>query len=335
MSCTFDNQSAALVSFRTINHHNVVLGFTNPEHYKADNSPIFGVCVGRVANRIYGGSIRIDDKSFPLEINDKDNNATLHGGVKGWDKFEWTGPEVLKDGSAPHRTSYVYKHVSEHLDQGFPGKVLAQVKYTPYTDNDKSIVEIEFEATLAEDSPVDETVVSLTNHSYFNVAGDDATNCDGTELQICTDKYLVHDPKTQVPTGQIGDLPTVPADRSFFKVGESGPILDHCFIVDPLTLDNGKIDTSRDELALLVHMRHPKTNLNVQVFSTEPAFQVYTGDGTSVPQLSGEKRPFGPRSGIAVEPARPTNAANTDEWRPWVTLRKGQKYGSKTMYVAW
>lgn len=335
MSCTFDNQSAALVSFRTQKHQNVVLGFTNPAHYKDSNSPYFGVCVGRVANRIYGGSIVADGQSYPLEINDKENNATLHGGVKGWDKSAWTGPDMVETGHPIKRTSYIYKHVSEHLDQGFPGKVHAQVKYTPYTHNEKSYVEIEFEAYLDESSPVNETVISLTNHSYFNVAGEDSEDCDGTEIMICTEKCLEHDPQTHIPTGQLSDSPAVPEGRGFFKLDKNGPSLDHCFVVDPLTLDNGKIDTRGHELSLMVHMKHPKTQANLQVYSTEPVFQVYTGDGTNVPRLDGEIRAFGPRSGIAVEPARPTNAANYNTWNPWVYLHKGEKYGSKTVYVSW
>jgi aldose 1-epimerase len=85
-----------------------------------------------------------------------------------------------------------------------------------------------------------------------------------------------------------------------------------------------------------VHLYHPKTKVHVEVLTTEPVFQIYTADHFAVPVLEGEKRPFNSRSGVACEPARPTNAAGArTEWRPWVTLKKGDVYGSKTVWVNW
>lgn len=181
---------------------------------------------------------------------------------------------------------------------------------------------------------MNETVLNLTNHNFFNLS-EDGVSSAGTQLKIFSNQYIVHDEATLVPTGNVSDHPDVPSDGSVVTLGEKLPFIDHAFFVQPAAefkgLDTRKYRTPQP----LVHMYNPETKINVLVSSTEPVFQVYTGDFMDIPQLPGETRTWKPRCSVAVEPGRPTNAANTPQWRPWVTLKKGDKYGSKTVYVNW
>lgn len=249
----------------------------------------------------------------------------------------WKGPFTEKvDG----KQKTTFTHYSPHLDQGFPGSVNAKVMYTSYTRVDESdsiekvYLEIEYEATIAEDSPVDETVVNLTNHNFFNLTKDQLSIA-GTKLKIFSNQTIIHDETTLVPTGEIANHPEVPTDLSFITLGEKSPSIDHAFFVQPEVEFQGLDTRKYREPQPLVHMFHPDTKINVLVSSTEPTFQVYTSDFMNIPQLPGESRDWKPRCSVAVEPARPTNAANTPQWRNWVTLKKGDMYGSKTVYVNW
>jgi aldose 1-epimerase len=330
MTSSFHPRSAGIDSFKTVDGQELALKFDNLENYNGPHASFLGASIGRIANRIYGGKITVQGKDYPLERNDKVQSATLHGGFSGWDKYDWQGPVVEKKQG---KTITTFTLVSPHLDQGFPGKVNAKTIYTSYVENGKAYLEIDYEAELAQDSPVEETVVSLTNHNYFNVANN-VTTYDGARIKIYSNKYIVHDENTQAPTGEIDDFPAVPKDLSFFTLDKVGPFIDHAFVVQPQQ-EFVALDTRHRKPQIHVHLYHPKTNINLQVLSTEPVFQVYTGDGMNIPKLEGESRAFPGRCGVAVEPARPTNAANADNWRPWVTLKKGDKYGSKIVYVNW
>lgn len=336
MSVSFHPYSAAISSFKTHKGHELVLGFENPENYYTQHNAFLGACVGRVANRIYGSNVEVQGQNYPLKPNDGDN-ITLHGGPKGWAKVDWEGPftQTLDDGK---KTQTVFKHLSPHLDQGFPGEVQAQVTYTSYTIQEdgaeKFMLEVEFEAELTDNSPVDETVISLTNHSHFNVS-DNPDSIDGTRFKVFTNKALVKQDGVGEPTGEVESYPDIPEDKSFFTMSSKGPQFDHNFVaVDDLNKGQ-KIDTRQDELKPLVHMYHPNTDINVKVLSTDPVFQIYSCDGMNIPKLSGEPHGHGDRAGIACEPARPTNAASRPEWKKWATLKKGETYGSKIVFSNW
>lgn len=135
-----------------------------------------------------------------------------------------------------------------------------------------------------------------------------------------------------IPTGAIEDFPGVEADKAF-TLGLTEPDIDHCFV---LNADDPKcaLDTRQSPLHRLVAMYHPDTKLHLDVFSTEPAFQFYTGKFIDV--AATEHTPArGKRSGICIEPSRYINAINVPEWRDQMLLRKGDKWGSKTTYKVW
>lgn len=195
-------------------------------------------------------------------------------------------------------------------------------------------MDIEYEVELTEDSPVFETIVSVTNHNYFNIS-DNVESLVGTKLKVFSNKVIERNKITDVPTGNIYDYATVTDDLSFITFDDKFPVLDHGFMVQASTTDEPILDTRSRDSSSLVHLYHPSTKANVKIYSTEPVFQIYTGDGIDLPKLPGEPNAFPPRCGIAVEPARPTNAQAFDKWRPWVALKKGQKWGSSTTYVSW
>lgn len=329
---TFTNFAAGLVSLKAPNGVQLNMKFDNPENYKYDENPFFGASVGRIANRIFGGKINIQGKEYPLEINEGDGTS-LHGGPVGWGKKDWKGPfEEEHNG----RKSTVFTITSEHLDQGFPGKVDAKLFYTPYTvTNDEGIdeffLEIEFECRLADDSPIDETVVHMTNHAYTCVTGNDTVN--GTRMKIFSNKWLEKGEDNTI-TGNVTTSDIVPEDLSFFTLTNEGPQIDHNFVARDLEQFDG-LDTRHFKPQPLVHYYYPGNNVNLQIFSTEPSFQVYSGDFVDVPHYQGESRGFGKRCGIAVEPGRPVNAPVEEKWKPWVTLKKGGVYGSKIIYCSW
>jgi aldose 1-epimerase len=333
MTSSFTNRSASITSFKTVNGQELALKFDNVANYASKHNQFLGSSIGRVANRIYGGGFEAAGKFWELPCNDNKGElkVTLHGGHQGWDKRDWEGP--FEETRADGKKSVVYKIHSAHLDQGFPGTIDARAIYTPYIEGEKAYLEIEYEAELTDDTPVDETVVSLTNHNFFNLTGD-FDSYDGTQIKIFSTRSIHHDPKTTECTGTFVTDSIVPTDQSFFTLTKEAPFIDKAYETYDVN-DFKQLDTRFRDPQPVVHMFHPRSKVHLQILTTEPVFQVYTGDGMKVPVLEGETVGHPGRSGVAVEPARPTNAANHPHWRQWVNLKKGDKWGSKTVYVNW
>jgi aldose 1-epimerase len=165
--------------------------------------------------------------------------------------------------------------------------------------------------------------------SYFNLSN--SSSIEGTEVTLSTAWHQVVD-DTSIPTGEIALYPGVNA-QEMFTLGSKEPDVDHCFIMnkDPSSVP---IDTRSLSLQLLATFYHPTSKVHLEVHSTEPSFQFYTGKYIDVPQV-GDLPSRGPRSGFAVEPSRYINAVNHDEWRSMVVLKRGQRYGSRIVYRAW
>jgi aldose 1-epimerase len=165
--------------------------------------------------------------------------------------------------------------------------------------------------------------------SYFNLGG--GPTVEGTEVTLYTSKHLPVD-ATNIPLGTIEDFPGIQAGKPFV-LGATEPDIDHCFVVD----ENDKdipLDTRTRSLKPLISTYHPDTKIHLDVYSTEPAFQFYTGKHIKVPAT--EDTPArGSRAGFCVEPSRFVNAINVPEWRGQVLLKKGQIWGAKTVHKAW
>lgn len=334
--CTFLRLGAIIQSIK-VNDTNIVLGFPNEQDYAQHNSPHFGETIGRVANRIRGARLNdVNGKSYALIANDGPN--TLHGGIRGWGKRMWTGPMLISDREVPgvanlqDSETVVFSWISEDGEQGFPGKVEAQVTYTTgiqIDENGKKIVilGIEYEAELVDGA--EETPINMTNHSYFNLSGD--ATVDGTVVKLSTNAQLPNDEQS-IPTGPPVPYPDLDTTKPF-TLTATEPKIDRCFtkVTDPASVP---IDTRDQPLTLDLTASHPKTGIHLEVWSTEPSYQFYTGDFTNVPAVDGVSAK-GPRSAFCCEPGRWINAVNVPEWKSMVMVKKGEKFGSRIVYKAW
>lgn len=317
---------------------NIVQGFPTQELYVSHNGPFFGETIGRVANRIAGAKLNSlnGGQTYSLAANNGPNN--LHGGVVGWGKRVWNGPTPVGVRSIPGvdnldgGESVKFTLVSEDGDEGFPGTVEATVVYTVGTQKQDGkevvVLGIEYEAELV--GGADETVINMTNHSYFNLTG--GASIEGTQVTLATNSYLPVD-DGGIPTGGPAIFSKVPEGGKSFTLGAVEPDIDDCFVVDKAA-GSVPIDTRPSPLTKLVTASHPETKIHLEVLSTEPAFQFYTGKYIEVPAVAGLPA-RNARSGFCVEPSRYVNAANVDEWKSQMLLKKGEKYGCRIVYRAW
>jgi aldose 1-epimerase len=330
----------ATIQTFVVNNINIVQGFDTQDQYVSHNAPYFGETIGRVANRLKGAQLASINggKSYPLAANDRGNS--LHGGIKGWGKRVWDGPKPVGTRSIPGvdglegGESVEFTLTSEDGDEGYPGTVLAKVIYTTGTQSlngkNVTVLGIEYEATLTEGA--EETAINLTNHSYFNPAGaPDAKTYAGTTVKLATNKHLPVD-DSAIPTGSVEPFPGLDTSKEF-TMTENGPDVDHCFVTidDPSSVP---IDTRNEPLRNNLTAYHSGTGVHLEVLSTEPSFQFYTGIGINVPAV-GNVPARGPRSGFCCEPGRWVNAANVDGWKNQCIVKKGQTYGSRVVYKGW
>lgn len=169
----------------------------------------------------------------------------------------------------------------------------------------------------------------LTRFRYFNISG--AHTLTGTEVELSTNLYLPVD-EGGIPTGGLKAYKGIEPSKTFI-LGPEEPDVDDCFVLDkPAT--SIPIDTRVGPIQKLVTAYHHDTDIHLEVWSTEPAFQFYTGKYIDVPAV--EDMPArGPRTGFCVEPSRYVNAPNVEEWKGQVLLKKGAVYGSRTVYRVW
>lgn len=276
----------------------VLLGYDTVQAYEAWPN-YFGVTVGRYANRIAGGRFTLDGQTYQLPLNDKTNS--LHGGAKGFDKRNW---QVVAVTSGPV-ASVVLRHVSADGEEGYPGTLNTTVTYAL---DDRGSLTISFEATT--DKP---TVVNLTNHALFNLAGDGAPlGAMGHRLTIPASRYTPVDARL-IPTGELRPVAGTVFDfRQPRRLGDGlraatdqqilfGRGYDHNFAIDKgLTVQPG----------LVARLEDPASGRVLDVLSTEPGVQLYTGnflDGT-VPGKSGRLYRMG--DGIALEPQKFPDSPN-------------------------
>jgi len=318
----------AIIQKFNVNGKNIVQGFSTAELYKQYNGPYFGETIGRIANRVSGAKINnLNGKSYPLAANNAPNS--LHGGIVGLGKREFEGPtSVQRNG----KDATLFKYLSPDGEEGYPGTVEFRVWYVQEKVESggaqQEVLHIEYEAELVGDE-VEETAINLTNHSYFNLSG--APTIGGTEATLETNKFLVVD-ENLIPQGPVQEFPGITAKKPF-TLGEKEPAVDHCFVVDSNASDI-PLDTRSGPLHKLASFYHPESKIHLEVHSTEPCFQFYTGTHIDVPAVEGEPA-RGARAGFCVEPSRYVNAINVPEQRSQMLLKKGQKYGATIVYKGW
>ncbi|KAL2163254.1 hypothetical protein VTH06DRAFT_5310 [Thermothelomyces fergusii] len=316
---------------------NIVQGFPEQSQYESYNFPYFGETIGRVANRIKGAQLNSlnGGRSYKLAANNGPNN--LHGGVVGWGKKIWNGPTPVGVRQIPGiegldgGESVKFSLVSQDGDEGFPGTVEASVVYTvgKQVQDGKEVLVLGFEYEAELVGGADETVINMTNHSYFNLTG--GPSIEGTVVTLATNSYLPVD-DGGIPTDGPKPFGKVEVTKPF-TLGAQEPDIDDCFIVNEAS-NTIPIDTRSNPLTKLVSAYHPESKIHLEVLSTEPAFQFYTGKYIDVPEVAGVPARKA-RSGFCVEPSRWVNACNVDEWKSQMLLKKGEKYGARIVYRAW
>ncbi|KAK4693345.1 aldose 1-epimerase, partial [Lecanoromycetidae sp. Uapishka_2] len=332
---TFLSHGASIQEFNVAGQ-NIVLGFPEAQIYKSHNAPYFGETIGRTTNRIKDAQIHdLNGKTYDLYANDGPN--CLHGGQQGWGKKGWDGRKKVMRGE---KEGMLFTHLSKDGEEGYPGTVEARVWYTAGKQGENTVLDVEYEVEFvgAEGEAVEETVVGVTNHSYFNL-NPSAPTIAGTRVTLGTDQYLVLD-SNSIPTGEIKAHPSAAPPNTTFTIGETSPSFDDCMVLSPPSQESISIplDTRPQPLRHLVTLSHPDTGLHLEIESTEPAFQFYTGEHIDVPELEtshGKKVPAkGSRAGIAVEPSRYVDAQRK-EWRGQCLLKKGEMWGARSRYKAW
>ena len=294
----------------------VVLGFDKLSGYEA-GSPYFGALVGRYGNRIAKGKFMLDGTTYALATNNGPN--ALHGGLKGFDKVVWHA-KVAKTAAGP---ALEFTHVSKDGDQGYPGTLTMKVVYTLTDQNE---IRLDYTATTDKD-----TVINLTNHSYFNLEGQGTGDILGHELMLNAGNFTPVD-VTLIPTGELRPVKGTPFD--FTKATAIGARIaqdneqlkfgggyDH----------NWVLDREGEGLSLAARVTAPVSGRVMEVFTTEPGVQFYCGnflDGT----LTGkEGKVYKHRYGLCLETQHYPDSPNHPNFPP-VTLKPGQTYRTTTVY---
>lgn len=292
----------------------IVLGLDSLEAY-VSSSPYFGAIIGRYGNRIAGGRFELSGKEYQLAVNDGDNH--LHGGDAGFDKKNWHMEPFVTGTSAGVTLSLT----SPDGDQGYPGRLHATVVYE-LTDDDA--LDLRFSATTNQP-----TIVNLTHHSYFNLAGEGSIL--EHELTIPA-RYFTPVREGLIPTGELREVAGTPFDfRQARPIGrdidandeqlELGLGYDHNWVLK---------DTVDDELILAARLTHEESGRVLEVWSVEPGVQFYSGnflDGT----LEGKGDVHGHRSGLCLEPQHFPDSPNQPDF-PSTTLLPGETYESRIVY---
>jgi aldose 1-epimerase len=292
---------------------NIVLGFDNLKQYESPE-PYFGAIIGRYANRIAGAQFTLDGQTYTLAKNAGD--ATLHGGLKAFDKRVWAArPSDSPDGPRLELT-----YLSPDGEEGFPGNLRVSVTYTLSPANE---LKIDYHATTDRPTPL-----NLTNPSYFNLAGAGGEPVLDHVVMIAADEYTPSD-ENLITTGQIATVHGTPLD--FTTPHRLGERLQQMTGGPKVGYDNNFV--LRNATGALTHaarLEHPASGRTLEVFTTEPAIQLYTGnflDGT-LHGLGGTYQQYG---AVCLETQHNPDSVHHRNF-PSTLLRPGESFRSTTIY---
>lgn len=294
----------------------VVLGYDNlPAYIKS--SPYFGALIGRYGNRIAGGKFRLNGKTYTLAKNNGPNH--LHGGKRGFDKVVWKPKMLLRNAQA----SLILRYFSRDGEEGYPGNLTVQTVYTLTNDN---ALKIDYSAVTDK-----ATVLNLTHHSYFNLAGAGNGSILNHKLMINADRFTPVD-KDLIPTGELRLVRGTPLDfRRLTTIGTRinqndqqllrGKGYDHNFV----------LNRSGAQASLAARAYEPNAGRIMEVYTTEPGIQFYSGnflDGTNIGKSG---KVYKQRYGFCLETQHFPDSPNHPSF-PTTTLRPGQVYRQTTIY---
>lgn len=320
MVVSFTNYGANIVNIivpdKSGNAKDIALGFANLEGYET-NKPGFGAFIGRHANRIGGASFELNGKRYELEKNDGDNN--LHSGFVGYNKFIYE-TEIYEEEDI---TSIEFTRLSPHMEQGFPGNLDLTITYS-LTENNELV--IEYYAVSDKD-----TIVNLTNHSYFNLGGHDSGTILNHKVWIKANQFTPTDAEL-IPTGELADVEGTPMDfKTMKKLGQD---IDADY--EPLTLANGYdhnyvLDISGAEIEKVVELVDDNTGRRMEVFTDMPGLQLYTSNMLEAVENSKDGVVYGSKSGVCFETQYYPNSCNIKEF-PSCILKAGKEFDKSTIY---
>ncbi len=317
-SCQLSNFGARIVSLfvQDGNGHfqDIVLGYDTIEEYLSAREKYFGATIGRTCNRISGATLKIAEKQYSLTRNHGKHH--LHGGIHGFDDAIWRI-------SSLRANSVRFEHVSDHLDEGYPGRVEATVSYE-LVDQDRLI--ISYAATTDQD-----TVVAMTHHSFFNLQGAGCPEIGHHRLQIFADK-ITEIASDQTLTGGFVTLDNTPLDfRAMKSIGQEieaahkqmhhAQGYDHNYVL----LDDS---TALSKSALVIE---PKSGRSMELWTDQPCLQFYSGNFLNANIVGKGDRAYPKRSAFCLEPQwYPDSEAHADF--PSAILKPGQLYQAKSEY---
>lgn len=294
----------------------VNLGFDNLAGYE-ENSPGFGSFIGRYANRIEDAKFELNGKSYELDRNDGENS--LHGGKIGYNKFIYE-TEIYEDEDI---ASVEFSRLSPHMEQGFPGNLDITVTYSLTEGNE---LVIEYLAVSDRD-----TIINLTNHAYFNLAGHNAGTILDHKLMVKANQFTPT-ASDLIPTGEIWDVAGTPMDfRTMKRIGQD---IDADY--EPLVTAGGYdhnyvLDIRGTEVEKVAEMVEEKSGRRMEVFTDLPGMQVYSGNMLKPVNNSKQGATYNRRGGICFETQYFPNSCNTKNF-PSSLLKAGKEYSSVTIY---
>jgi len=295
----------------------IVLGHETMEGY-IPNPPYLGAIVGRYANRIANGSFTLDGKTYTLPKNDGPN--TLHGGLdKAFNKVVWDG-EPLKG-----KTGVAFSYLSKDGEEGFPGNLKVKVTYT-LTDANELVMD--YEATTDKATPI-----NVSQHSYFNLAGEGNGDILNHEVMLNADRFTPVD-KNLIPTGELRPVKGTPLDfTTSTRVGARiddaydqmvlGHGYDHNFIINRTSQDKG--------LVLAARVYEPTTGRVLEVSTDQPAVQFYTGNFLDGTVTGKQGHVYKRRFGLCLETQHYPDSPNHPDF-PTTILKPGETFRSKTVF---
>ena len=299
----------------------IVLGFDTLEGYLQDvylqETPYFGAIIGRYGNRIAKGTFTLNGQQYQLATNNGPNH--LHGGKEGFDRKVWKAEPFEADKGIGLQLQYV----SPHGEEGYPGTLTTTVRYTLTNDNE---LHIDYSATTDR-----ETVINLTNHSYFNLSGQAKRNILDHLVQINADRFVPID-ETSIPTGELAEVEGTPFDfKQPREVGsrinakheqlEMGKGYDHTFV----------LQGEKGEMKLAATVYEPNNGRFLEVFTSEPGVQFYSGNFLKGNLVGKGGVAYEQRWGLCLETQHFPDSPNRPQF-PSVRLNPGSTYQTSTSY---
>ena len=295
----------------------VTLGYDSLTDYE-NNRHFFGALIGRYGNRIAKGKFALDGKEYSLATNNGANH--LHGGIAGFDRVVWS-IEVISSGVNP---SLLLTYLSKDGEEGYPGNLKVEVTYTLTEDNE---LRIEYKATTDK-----KTIVNLTQHTYFNLAGNVKSDILGHELMIAADRFLPVN-ETLIPIGELKSVTGTPFDFNMStaigtrinNVDEQlkfGQGYDHCWV----------LNDASDSLKKVATIYEPVSGRQMDTYTTEPALQFYSGNFLNDKVIGKKGTVYNQRSALCLETQHYPDSVNRPDF-PSTILRPAQTFKSTTTFV--